>query len=370
MTANTSIAGYVLERPFSNEGGGQSEWTFATKNGTSYFIKRFLKPTYPLDDGPGSPATKERKRAQCERFEAHHRAVQRLLNPLSAPGGNLVVTKDFFRHEARYFKVTERVDSSPLPISEVARLPVEDQVSLMLAVSNSIHILHRHSLVHGDLKPDNVLVRRTGQVFATKLIDFDNCFEAGAPPKPDELVGDPAYYSPELMSFLNGDGPGSAIDQASDVFALALVFSQYLTGELPSVGCGGYLSDGLLRAERIRMPTVSADREPIRQLITSMTAVTPMARPSVATVIGKLKDARRRARGLLSTPASSEGPITTIAGRPILKGTGIRTGDRTGAPPALRGTRLAWSRSEDPVEPEPKLRGKLLDRTRKKAEGC
>ncbi|MFJ3305045.1 serine/threonine protein kinase [Streptomyces sp. NPDC086549] len=375
VTAAMSIAGYVLERPFSNAGGGQSEWTFAQKNGTSYFIKRFLKPTYPVDGGPGSPATKARKRTQCERFEAHHRTVQRLLNPLSGTGGNLVVTRDFFRHEARYFKVTDRVDSSRLPLDEIARLPVGDQISLMLAVGSSVHLLHRNALVHGDLKPDNVLVRHsTGHVFATKLIDFDNCFQAGAPPEPDELVGDPTYYSPELMSFMNGAGPASAIGQASDVFALALVFAQYLTGQLPSADRGGYLADNLLRGDEMTLAAVTADREPVRELIGAMTAVDPAGRPTVTTVIEKLKEARRRAKGLpVGSPVGSGvGTSRAPGGGPGLRGKGIRTGSSTDttSTPTLRGTGLGPPKSEKPVTSAPKLKGKLLDQARKKAEGC
>ncbi|MGW3283127.1 serine/threonine protein kinase [Streptomyces sp. NPDC001002] len=379
MTTSTSIAGYTLERPFSNEGGGQSEWTFAQRNGTSYFIKRFLKPTYPVDDGPGSPATKARKRAQCDRFETHHRTVQRLLNPLSSTGGNLVVTRDFFRHGARYFKVTDRVDSTRLSLDRIALLPVEDQVSLMLAVSNSVHLLHRNALVHGDLKPDNVLVSRSGHTFATKLIDFDNCFEAGAPPGPGELVGDPTYYSPELMAFINGDEPASAIGQASDVFALALVFAQYLTGALPTAGRPGYLADNVLGGSEVSVAAVTTEREPIRELIGTMTAAAPTDRPPVTAVIEKLKEARRRAKGLPTSPPT--GTATTTGGATGLRGKGIRRGDTTdtGSTTALRGTGLASPKPEkaeetkkpaSPAATEPKLKGKLLDQTRKKAEGC
>ena len=46
---------------------------------------------------PGSEKTKEVKRRRCEDFERHQRLVTRKLRPIAGDGGNLVITKDFFR---------------------------------------------------------------------------------------------------------------------------------------------------------------------------------------------------------------------------------------------------------------------------------
>ena len=95
-------------------GAGLSEWTFAERGGREYFIKRFLSPTYPDDAAPGGAATKERKRRRCAAFEAHHRGIQAALAPVTAYGGNLIATLDFFGHGAKYYKVTEKIDPAGL----------------------------------------------------------------------------------------------------------------------------------------------------------------------------------------------------------------------------------------------------------------
>src|SRR4029450_11619261 len=115
------------------------------------FIKEFLSPTYPNANAPGSAKTKAKKRARCAAFEAHHRGVQRALAPLSAYGGNLIVTLDFFRWGAKYYKVTEKVDTAGLSSADVARLDFRNQLVLMKTAAHSLKILHDLRIVHGDL---------------------------------------------------------------------------------------------------------------------------------------------------------------------------------------------------------------------------
>ena len=110
MKAGDVLNGYTILEDFKVVGAGLSKWTFAERGGRQFFIKEFLSPTYPDDYAPGSEKTKAKKRARCAVFEAHHRGVQRALAPLSAYGGNLIVTLDFFRWGAKYYKVTEKVD--------------------------------------------------------------------------------------------------------------------------------------------------------------------------------------------------------------------------------------------------------------------
>ena len=111
MRAGDVLNGYTILEDFKVVGAGLSKWTFAERGGRQFFIKEFLSPTYPDDDAPGSEKIKAKKRARCAAFEAHHRGVQRALAPLSAYGGNLIVTLDFFRWGAKYYKVTEKVDA-------------------------------------------------------------------------------------------------------------------------------------------------------------------------------------------------------------------------------------------------------------------
>ena len=115
------INGYRILEDFKVVGAGLSKWTFAERGGRAYFIKEFLIPTYPRRR-PRQRENQAKKRARCATFEAHHRGVQRALAPLSAYGGNLIVTLDFFRWGAKYYKVTEKVDAEGLERADIAAL--------------------------------------------------------------------------------------------------------------------------------------------------------------------------------------------------------------------------------------------------------
>ncbi len=196
LRAGDTVQGYRLLEDFRVVGAGLSEWTFAGRDGRTYFIKRFLSPTYPDDAAPGSARTKARKRARCAAFEAHHRGIQAAMAPLTSYGGNLIATLDFFRHGAKYYKVTEKVDLAGLDTGDVARLAFPAQLVLLKTVAHSLKILHDLEIVHSDLKPSNVLIKRTELGYTTKLIDFDSSYVVGDPPSPEEIVGTMNYYSP------------------------------------------------------------------------------------------------------------------------------------------------------------------------------
>jgi serine/threonine protein kinase len=293
MKKGDAIGSYILTTE-PHEGGGHSEWAFAEKDGEEFFIKRFLSPTYPIPGGPGSEKTRSIKRARCEEFESHHRLVMSKLRPLSGDSGNLITTKDFFRQRAHYYKVTSKVDVSDIGPEQVAAMSRDNRIRIMLTAAKSLETLHRAGLVHGDVKPENLLIKATDSGhFAVKVIDFDNCFLEHRPPVPDQLVGDPAYYSPELLLYNIGEPVGGQLDGKSDVFALGLVFWRYLAGERPVLPIGvTYAAEAVQSGVKLTFTRYVGDRA-LADLVHSMLARHPDDRPSMSEVHGALKTARK-----------------------------------------------------------------------------
>src|SRR4029450_9235398 len=290
--AGDMVKGYRLLEDFRVVGAGLSEWTFAERDGRTYFIKRFLAPTTPDDAAPGSARTKARKRARCAAFEAHHRGIQAAMAPLTSYGGNLIATLDFFRHGAKYYKVTEKVDLAGLDAADLARLGFAAQLVLLKTVAHSLKILHDLEIVHSDLKPSNVLIKRTELGYTTKLIDFDSSYVVGKPPPPEEIVGTMNYYSPELVSYIQGSGGAGDLTQASDIFALGLIYSEYLTGTLPAFDPAYHeAAIAVLNGAQLRLPTGSAPA-PVVALVEQMLAADPAGRPTVAEVHARLMGLR------------------------------------------------------------------------------
>jgi eukaryotic-like serine/threonine-protein kinase len=371
MRPGDSINGYVLTTDFTSTGGGHCQWAFAKRGGEEFFVKKFLAPTYPLPGGPGSEKTKAAKRNSCERFATHHTSIREKLAPLSSTGGNLVVTRDFFLHDAHYYKVTARVNVGTEEVAAIAALPLIDRITLMIAVLRSVDILHRSNLVHGDIKPQNILIEATGTALGAKLIDFDNCFVAGAPPAPDELVGDLLYYAPEMADYIVGVGKPERLVQRSDVFALGLTFTQFLTGELPGFSNDQRYPGEVLRQDGELQIIASGDGARLTELLQSMLAADPTGRPeshSVAEALVKIrKDLRGHTSGSTTTAATG-----TMRGRLLSQ---IRAAEAAipvtatpteVAPAMLRGS-LVKARADVPPAPatsDGKLRGSLARRAR------
>lgn len=317
MKKGDRIGEYVLTTDPQN-GGGHSEWAFARKDGEDFFIKRFLQPTYPVDGVPGSEKTKAHKRARCEEFERHQRLVKSKLRPLSGEGGNLVVTKDFFRERAFYYKVTAKVAVSNIGPAQIAAMPRDHRILIMLTAAKSLDTLHKAGLVHGDVKPENLLIKELGGgSFAVKVIDFDNCFPVQHPPPAHALVGDPAYYSPELLLYNLDKLPGSRLTEKNDVFALGLVFWQYITGRRPALPAkAGYPADAVHAGTALTMPRAVKDRA-LADLVDRMLDADPGNRPSMSEVHSGLRLARRHGREEKPAPEprTRDKPV-----KPVLRG--------------------------------------------------
>ena len=367
LRAGDSVNGYRLLEDFRVVGAGLSEWTFAERDGRTYFLKRFLSPTYPDDAAPGSAKTKARKRARCAAFEAHHRGIQAAMAPLTSYGGNLIATLDFFRHGAKYYKVTEKVDLAGLDASDVSRLGFPAQLVLLKTVAHSLKILHDLEIVHSDLKPSNVLIKRTELGYTTKLIDFDSSYVVGDPPPPEEIVGTMNYYSPELVRYIQGGGSPAELTQASDIFALGLIYCEYLTGALPAFDpARSGAAIAVLNGAVLRVPAGRAPGEVVA-LVERMLLADPAGRPTVAevhaTLMGRRSETATVARPPYpaGTPAAGRSPRrlgppapagSAVPARPSgLRGKGLRIG-AAGTRPAT-GPAPRVSAGGPPATPSP-----------------
>lgn len=292
MKKGDKIHGYTIVDDIK-VAGGMSVVSFAEKGGKVYFIKEFISPKYPTKDSPGSDKTKDQKRKACDEFERHHNDLRRAIATRCAgEGGNLIYDIDFFREGASYYKVTEKVDISSLSMHEISKLPLEQIITVARSVCHSLGILHDLKIVHGDLKPDNLLLKKVPSGYSAKLIDFDDSYFERKPPKEkEELVGTPEYYSPEQAEYVmdeDGEVDGNILTCKSDIFSLGVIFSEYFTGSKPVLPIGydatwRAVSDGKKLAFNGSLDTR------IERLIKDMLSVDPSKRPNIKTVKERLK---------------------------------------------------------------------------------
>jgi len=287
------INGYRLKTGWSTAGGGQCQWAFAERDGVIYFLKRFLAPRFPVDGSPGSAATKAKKLDRCRAFEAHHAALNEALRHRCSAGGNLVVSRDFFRDGTTYYKVTDRVDTAGLTPDDIAALPPEKQLLLLKTVTHSVAILHEARIVHADLRPDNILVKRASSGFITKLIDFDNAYFSETPPPPDQVAADPIFLAPEMSRYAAGtERDPRTLTVKADVFSLGLVFALFTIG---GTAFSDFKTQGALYAHEFinqgKSIPLPWDRMPARvvPLVQRMLMPSPAHRPTSREVLEALK---------------------------------------------------------------------------------
>jgi len=132
--------------------------------------------------------------------------------------------------DERLYLVTEAVQGNSLRrlMQRRGRLPIYLAVRLAAQIAEALEFLHSHDVVHGDLRPENVLLEEGGRI---RLADFDGGLVAAAPGVvPIESLSRRApYQAPEQVR-------GEPIDARTDVYALGALVFEMLVGEPPSAG--------------------------------------------------------------------------------------------------------------------------------------
>ena len=127
----------------------------------------------------------------------------------------------------------EYVEGEPLTdvLQREGALPPERAGEIVRQVGDALAVAHDMGIVHRDLKPDNVMLAkfRDGSD-CVKVVDFGIAkainVEAQKVTKTGLLIGTPEYMSPEQVA-------GDPLDGRSDIYSLALVAFNMLTGRLP-----------------------------------------------------------------------------------------------------------------------------------------
>jgi serine/threonine protein kinase len=131
-----------------------------------------------------------------------------------------------------YYYVMEYFQSRNLKNLILNKAPIlANWIPIAIRVADAILYLHLNSMVHRDVKPENILINDKGEV---KLIDLSIAMKRTFlttifSKVPSVAAGTPSYMPPEQIQ-------GKACDQRSDIYALGATFYELLTGRPPFLG--------------------------------------------------------------------------------------------------------------------------------------
>src|SRR5690625_1838642 len=159
-----------------------------------------------------------------ERFDREAQAATSLSHP------NIVNIYDVGEEDHILYMVMEYVDGLTLKeyIQQNSPIPVEEALEIMKQLTDAMSHAHANGLIHRDIKPQNVLVDRYGNV---KITDFGiaMALTATSLTQTNSILGSVHYLSPEQAR-------GGVATKKSDIYSLGIVLFELLTGQLPFSG--------------------------------------------------------------------------------------------------------------------------------------
>jgi serine/threonine protein kinase len=187
---------------------------------------------------------------QGDLLDRFHREAQ-ILMMLTDP--HIVRPVEYGDDGDTHYIVMDYVDGATLKeqIVNSGVFPVNRALDMMLQAAEGLHAAHERQVIHRDIKPQNILVTTKNVV---KLTDFGmaRAQESVTLTKSGVFMGTPYYVSPE-----QADNSRSA-DIRSDLYSLACVFFELLTGRVPYEGSNAV--DVVVKHVRMPIPSVCERR--------------------------------------------------------------------------------------------------------------
>ena len=189
--------------------------------------------------------------------------------------------------------VLEYIDGETLATLDLDHKTLLDA---FIEIASALAAAHDHGITHRDLKPDNIMRTRSGQI---KILDFGIAKSDRVRKQPLEstatktqdtltqhgsLVGTLTYMSPEQMA-------GKGVSEASDLYSMGIIMYELLTGESPyTANTPDLLQQAVMEADLKPM-----DRVPraFRSVIQQLTQKIPVHRPSAGSLRDQLVDIRQ-----------------------------------------------------------------------------
>ena len=110
-------------------------------------------------------------------------------------------------------------------VMEIEKYRHSGAKAVLFGVCGALSVLHERGIIHRDVKPENVMIEKSGRVV---LIDLNASRMASNASKDTVIMGTVGYVSPEQLGL-------SQTDARTDIYATGVLYNVMLTGQHPSV---------------------------------------------------------------------------------------------------------------------------------------
>ncbi len=157
----------------------------------------------------------------------YYRHFQREVQTLaSLPHNHILPVVEYGEHDSWFYMVMPYITYGTLKhhLSK-GLLSTYETGTILAQIADALNVAHEHGIVHGDIKPSNILLHESKHVY---LADFGlarHMQETSDTSQHSIVQGTPEYMAPELTT--------QAATPSSDIYALGVLLYQMLTGRPP-----------------------------------------------------------------------------------------------------------------------------------------
>ncbi len=263
------------------------------------------------------PARFAQEKDRLRRFEREARAASSLNHP------NILTIFEIEQVDGRSFIVTEFIDGMTLREQmKRTRMEMNEKVDIAIQAASALSAAHEAGIVHRDVKPENIMLRRDGYV---KVLDFGIAKliegpitevdvgreETRGAVKTDTgvVIGTATYMSPEQAR-------GLAVDARTDIWSLGVVLYELVAGDPPFTGETAMdvrLAIVNQEPERLEKRVPGLPQELVRIVEKALVKERVKRYQSARDMLIELKRLRQRLDAAPGRPLSPQSLRTTIA---------------------------------------------------------